>query len=373
MNDKEARELLIKYRAGKCTPEETVLVETWYLLISKLSPGRIDDATIALAKKNVWDNLAPERRKIRTRRILVNVMKAAAVIAIVFGLRELFIDKNDVAVKDKIDVAALLDTIPGGKKAILQLANGQQIDLGEAQNRILPAGSGLHVTQSDSGRIVYQQMNYQPGSAEVHILKTPKDGQYQLILSDGTRVYLNTGSSLTYPAHFASNERRVHLSGEGYFEVAENAKQPFIVTTKEQTVKVLGTHFNIRSYDTDTVRTTLVTGKVNVIQSSTLQNQLLKPGVQALLTSSGILLRRVDAASLTAWKNGRFVFNKTPIKDALIQISDWYHVKIDYDRIPETTLTGSIKRDMSFHDMLNSLESMGKIQLVYKDKMITTN
>ena len=239
------------------------------------------------------------------------------------------------------------DLSPGGTKAYLTLANGHRIALSDTTNGKIAIQSGVVITKTGDGQLVYQAapavnpgINTEPA---YNMIETPKGGQYRVVLPDGTQVWLNAASSLKYPARFAGNERKVELTGEGYFEVVHNSRQPFKVTTNGLVVEDLGTHFNINCYtDEPAALTTLLEGAVKVNGKTTLH-----PGEQAQLMVSGTLaVRTVDTDEAVAWKNGVFMFSNESLGSIMRKIGRWYNTDITFsnEQLKQVTFSGTISR-----------------------------
>ena len=195
----------------------------------------------------------------------------------------------------------------------------------------------------------------------INTVTTPKGGQYRLLLADGTRVWLNSASSLRYPSAFAGDTRTVELSGEAYFEVAKNIDHPFIVNSKDISVKVLGTHFDIMAYaDEDALNTTLIEGAVLVSQGS--QSRILAPGQQALVAGNNsiISVQAADTDKAIAWTTGFFKFNHTDLHTIMREIARWYDIDIVYETNDNTeTYGGRIRRDLNLSSLIKFLEANG--------------
>jgi len=204
-------------------------------------------------------------------------------------------------------------------------------------------------------------------------LETPKGGEYQLILPDGTHAWLNAASSIRYPQMFIGAERKVEITGEVYLQVAHNNKMPFVATARGTDVKVLGTGFDLMAYeDEGTVRTTLVDGAVRV--SANGQNQVLRPGEQAALDQSGRHMHtaKADLSQALAWKEGRFRFEDTKIAAIMRQIARWYNVDIEYQGpAPDNEFNGSIERTADVTAILETLEITGNVHFNIKGNKIT--
>jgi len=254
------------------------------------------------------------------------------------------------------------DLAPGGNKATLTLANGSKINLNDVKNGSLTAQPGSQIVK-EGGQLAYNAATNNSGSPQVsyNTLTTPKGGQYQLTLVDGTKVWLNAASSLKFPTAFSGSERIVELTGEGYFEVAHNSKQPFKVKTAGQVVQDIGTQFNVNSYsDEDAAATTLVEGSIKIHDAN--GQTLIKPGQQYLLKTDGRseLKNDVNIDEVTAWKSGMFQFNNADIKTIMRQIGRWYNVDVEYRGSgPVSTYHGRISRNSNASDVLKILELSG--------------
>ena len=262
---------------------------------------------------------------------------------------------------------------PGMTKAVLTLANGSKMLLAGTVKETLASQNGVLLEQ-DNGQLIYhgdKRQNGINGSPENSIM-TPRGGAYQLRLEDGTAVWLNSASSITYPVAFSGHERRVKISGEAYFEVAKNAKKPFIVEANGTEVKVLGTHFNVSAYEDDeAVKTTLVEGAVRVGKNG--QFALLKPDQQATVLhgTSRIHVKDIDAMEALAWKNGVFLFNNENIKVVMKVISRWYDIDVVYKGdVTNKTFGGTISRFENFEKLLKTLELTGAIQFKIEGRRV---
>ncbi len=252
------------------------------------------------------------------------------------------------------------DIAPGGNHAVLTLANGQKIVLDSASNGQLSSQPGTTVIKLDSGIISYAGGNTTV-STQYNTLETPKGGQYELILPDKTHVWLNAASRIKFPIQFAKEAREVEVLGEAYFEVTHNPKKPFLVNTSWQTIKVLGTRFNISAYAEDKMeKTTLLEGKVQVI-NTTGKTAVLVPGKQVANNSNALTITTPDdLAAVTAWKNGLISFSGVEVPLLLRQLSRWYDITIIYKgKVPEGTLSGDISRYTSLSNVIKILRMNG--------------
>ena len=280
-----------------------------------------------------------------------------------FKSRDTEQDTKTVATRSKSSIAIK----PGSKKATLTLPDGEVIDL-EAQNQgMLHVNSNANIRKVKSGQIVYQSgqpSDSDPGNRNklsFNDLKTPKGGEYQITLVDGTRVWLNSASSLRFPSAFSGGKRQVILSGEAYFEVAKNAAMPFVVSIGQTEIKVLGTHFNVSGYnDDDITTTTLLEGSVQLINGK--NKRILNPGQQAAVskTLGGIQISRGDIAQAMAWKNGYFRFDDQDIRGIMKQVSRWYDVEVEFKgkEMNNKQFGGTFYRSKGIAELLSHLEQL---------------
>lgn len=261
------------------------------------------------------------------------------------------------------------DIPPGGNKATLTLANGKQVILDSlSSTESFRQGSSL-VTNTD-GQLAYS-VEKNPIDVVFNTLTTPRGGQYQVTLSDGSKAWLNAESSIYFPTNFTGNERRVRITGEVYFEIEKNPDMPFKVDVGQMEIRVLGTHFNINAYDSgDIIKTTLLEGSVEVIrEKSTLR---LRPGQQAQVTSKGetSVVDNVNIDEVVAWKAGYFQFNSADIETVMRQITRWYDVEVLYEGKVTKLFGGSIPRDMSASNVFKALELTGGVHFEIDGKTI---
>jgi len=303
---------------------------------------------------------------------------AAAVIIMMLGTGAYFLfankGKRDEIVKTENNNSIKNDVAPGGNKAILQLADGSTIILDSAQNGTLSQQGNTKVLKLENGQLAY---NTSGTTTEVlyNTVSTPRGGQYQLTLADGSKVRLNAASSIRFPASFTGSERKVELVGEGYFEIAKNAVMPFKVDVAGKgEVEVLGTHFNINSYSNEpAINTTLIEGSVKVTGLISGKTVLLLPGQQAKLSSNGELSinRNADLASVMAWKNEKFVFQNADLKSIMRQLERWYDISVSYEgEIYTDEYVGIISRNVNISQILRMMEKISPVRFEIKGKNI---
>lgn len=253
------------------------------------------------------------------------------------------------------------DAVPGGNKAILTLANGTKIILNEISNGKIAKQGNTNVNKIQDGHLLYQLSgDSSKALPEYNTISTPKAGQYQVTLPDGSKIWLNSISSITFPTVFTGNERKVTITGEVYFEVAKNREKPFLVNTKGQTVQVLGTHFNINAYnDEDKIKTTLLEGSIKITANNS--SKVLVPGQQAEVANNRIrIIDNSNIEAAVAWKNGYFVFDNADLPTLMRQLSRWYDVNIIYNgNTGDHEFVGEIKRSSNLSNVLKILAVSG--------------
>jgi transmembrane sensor len=251
--------------------------------------------------------------------------------------------------------------VPGGNKAVLTLADGSKIVLDSTQQGVLTKQGDAQVVNSTTAVLAYDGGSSHGRETIYNTLSTPKGGQYQLLLSDGTKVWLNASSSISYPVTFQGKERNVSITGEAYFEVAKNAAMPFTVTVKDATVRVLGTHFNIMAYDDENMmNTTVLEGSVKVSKGP--QAKILAPGQQLKATPAGTLkVEEADVEEVMAWKNGFFQFKSADIEKIMRQVARWYDVDVvTYEgKIPTGHFSAILERKNNIAQVLKIMEGDG--------------
>jgi transmembrane sensor len=379
MNKEELKSLLEKFDAGHCTAEEVGMLESWYLQWRTDEEIDLADAEAEQRIDHIWSRLDEEPIVQKTPLRLWPRFAAAAVILITLSSGLFFYLHRGGSTPAMI---AKQDVPAGGNKAYLTLADGKRIVLNNAANGQLAKETGVAISKSAEGQLVYtlsDQSIARNAKPIYNKIETPKGGQYQIVLPDGTKVWLNSASSLRFPATFTNvKTREVELSGEAYFEVAHNKKLPFIVKTARQELSVLGTHFNLSSYaDEEVTKTTLLQGAVLIHRLGDIVNPVegkdfavLKPGQQATLRKT-IQTGPADIEMATAWKEGNFLFNALDLKSILRQLSRWYDVEVDYSHVPENRFfTGFISRSVNLSKVLEMLEKTGGMEFEIDHKTI---
>ena len=261
--------------------------------------------------------------------------------------------------KEKIS----FDILPGINKAVLTLSDGDKVLLENENPEIIDKKSGAIIKINKDGFLFYNNPTLIKTKTVYNTIETPRGGQYKILLPDGTRIWLNAGSTLKYPLNFEKHHRKVELSGEAYFEVSKNELRPFIVYSDNQSVQVLGTNFNISTYrDDSSSKTTLLEGSVKVTRSNSKNYKVIIPGQQSEISKNlkdSITIKQVDLDAVIGWKDGYFIFDDEPLESILTKISRWYDVEIQYsDLIPNRHLaySGTISKYSKVSKVLKKLE-----------------
>lgn len=260
--------------------------------------------------------------------------------------------------------------IPGSKKAILTLTGGEQIVLDTVSEKTLSLHLGTTV-KKERGKLLYindSSFIHGEGQPQQNTISTPRGSEFELMLPDGTHVWLNAGTSLTYPTRFGKDQRKVQLLGEAYFDVAKGKNQPFVVEAKGTQIKVLGTQFNVSAYQEEvSIKTTLVTGSLLV------KSEKLNPGQQAITfpRSESIKIHTVDIAEATAWRRGYFFFADEELTTVMNTLARWYNIEVTYSgNLQGKTFGGTISRYEDFHRLLKAIELTGSVHFQVKERRV---
>jgi len=381
MENQHEKELIDKYLAGLCTPQEKETIESWYLARAKERQdklGELEDADYAATEKEIWDAINRQTNP-KVKPLWPRLFVAASIFLFTGICAYFIINKQPRQQTQQVAQNQVHDLAPGGNKAILTLANGKQIVLTNAKNGLLANQGNIHIRKTNDGSVLYDARGGESNTATVayNTISTPRGGKYIITLADGTEATLDALSSIRFPTAFNGNSREVTITGQVYFEVAHNAAKPFRVTTKGQTVEVLGTHFNINAYDDNAViKTTLLQGSIRISRNG--ESALLKPGEQAQIKigeiNSKINVIQADTEEAVAWKNGFFQFDGSDTRSVMNELARWYDVEVQYEgTIPERSFSGKIYRNVNASQALKIL-SLAKVHFKIEDKkIIVTN
>src|SRR5690606_8372692 len=355
MDKHQIKELLRKYENGTCSELEKAQLETWYL--RQPIPDKLDLSASELDTElsKIWDSLEQEyqasHKEIRWKKLVI-----AASILFIFSVGFYYYIGDNIkktSVKREETIAA--DIEPGENKAIYTDSLGKQQVL---QDEVFVASTSLTNENSPCSDAGY------------NTIATPRGGQYEVVLADGTHVWLNAASSLKYSNAFNDVERTVELTGEAYFEVKHMPDKPFKVISQNQTVKVLGTHFNINSYKKEPdIKTTLLEGSVDVSNDRG-KLILLKQGEQSVNTANMISKRKVSVEEVLAWKSGFFHFENASLETVLNQLSLWYDVEVDIKKIPRRKFNGILPRHVKLSQIFMMMEKTSGLKFKVEERRI---
>ncbi len=306
----------------------------------------------------------------RNTRIIAAVSIAASLLFFVY-FKFFYTGFNPV-----IETDGYVQTIaPGSNKAVLVLADGSEHDLSSNPSSVIDA-DGAHIKNTGT-RLEYTTTNGQSSEIKYNTLRIPRGGEYFVVLADSTKVWLNSETTLRFPVQFAGDVRQVELSGEAFFEVSKQTGKPFIVKSDNQSVKVLGTQFNISSYtDNISTFTTLVEGKVEISLNDNPEIKLtLNPSEQCIRDNKGDVLqkKKVDVSPYVAWKDGRFVFQDQMLEDIMKTLSKWYDVEVAFVNEEDKKLrfTGNLARYADFSNILEKIERTNEVEFEITNNLIT--
>ena len=374
-------DLIEKYEKDLATTAEAEELDQWYDSFEQEDGyvAQMEEGERAVFGQRLFGQIDQQIEESLSRPILkfqpVFRWLVAAMILIAFGLYFYPGFREDGKVIYPSQYASKI--LPGGNKAILTLSDGSEISLTDAENGALTKQSGIKITKTADGQLVYDASASRSSSEASNTITTPRGGQYQVNLPDGTKVWLNAASSLKFPLTFTDQENRiVALSGEAYFEVAKNKHQPFkVITTvrpdqegREQIIEVLGTHFNVNAYpDEESIVTTLLEGSIR------LNNKLtLKPNQQSIFAYDHFHVVPADTEEAVAWKNGYFMFANEDLRSIMRKISRWYNLEIVYQgKTTDNTFIGTVSRFKEVSEVLNILELTKTVHFKIEGRKIT--
>jgi len=377
------KELIQKCLDGTSTPEEKKILDEWYYNFPPGETGFLSDETetaIGRRIKNRLDEYVLHETGRRRSRKLSGFAQAAIVLSLT-GIAALLLyyvvggrrDKEKT-VAETIVAAPVTDIVPGSNKAILTLGDGTNVVLDTTSNGQVSTQGNTRVIKLDNGQLKYMKdkQGQLSGKTIYNTISTPRGGQYQVVLSDGSKIWLNASSSLRFPTEFSEKAREVEVTGEAYCEIVHNASKPFRVKVKDMLVSVLGTRFDVMAYDDESaIKTTLLEGSLQV--SNAKVASVITPGQQAILHKNGSfqLLHDADIEEAVAWKNGKFVFNSADIHAIMRQVERWYDVDISFEREADLHFTGQLSRYVNVSELLRKLELTHEVHFRIEKGRIT--
>jgi transmembrane sensor len=399
------QQLLEKYINNQCTPQEA---EELFEFLQQDASGKVlleqlqnefnrtmqeNEHVPPEISKNIRNRLIDFIRQTKDepfyKRPFFRVAAAASIVAVLCGGSYFFFlhnPKRQPVTTTTNESLYKNDVAPGGNRAVLTLGDGSTIILDSAQNGSLAQQGNTTVMKLNNGQLVYNVGKSDSQEIIYNTLSTPRGGQYQITLADGTGVWLNAASSIKFPTKFIGNERKVAITGEVYFEASLSnsagggVKQPFIVNILPSTggagggrVEVLGTHFNINAYDDEAaMKVTLLEGSIKVLGIQKPVSSILKPGQQAQLNNERIqVVNGADLNEVMAWKNGQFYFDEADIKTVMRQVEKWYNVEVNYEADISYSFVAEISRDVNVSKLLHILELTDLVHFKIEGNKIT--
>lgn len=380
-NDPHIRDLFQKYLTGTITAQELDELLLYFDLkehsgeLKSLILNQFEKEIPAVISQERIDSIAERtdkllRRHIHSRTRPFSMYKriatvAAAVVIIAVGLLYKNWDRDEAS--NTHATGRMKEILPGTNRATLTIEGGESIQLSETQTILRNTGDTIGYGDGESIMV--------SDAIQWATLVTPRSGQYQIVLEDGTKVWLNAASKIKYPTKFTDKERRIYVSGEVYLEVAHlKDHKPFIVETEAQTIRVLGTKFNVEAYpDTDVQLTTLVEGSIQISSAKVNDVRILRPGQQARTDTLGsTTVLQVDTQDYIAWIDGFIALNSVNLCQVSRQLERWYDV--DFEPVPETLgkkkVFGSLKRDLPLKDVLHALESNYDVRFTINERRV---
>jgi ferric-dicitrate binding protein FerR (iron transport regulator) len=379
--------LIEKYLNGAISAEERLQLDQWYSSLAD------DEAALPVSSEDEKDiNERLQRRIFNTIALYRNHTRrffsrgwqlpviAASVILILVSIASYYYiytgKLQGAPLAQKGPSPAETGIVPGGNRALLTLADGSTIALDSASNGMLSRQGNVKVLKLDNGLLSYSgQGMKKSGNNETvfNTISTPRGGQYQVTLSDGTKVWLNAASSISFPVAFAAAERSVSVTGEAYFEVAHDRRRPFKVQINNSEIEVLGTHFNVNAYeDETTVKTTLLEGKIKQTTKDGAFQKTLLPGQQSDIYKNGEMSvsTNVDTGEAVAWMQGNFQFKSADLHAVLRQVSRWYDVDIEYKGNVDLHFTGQLPRSENASTLFENLALTGEVHFRIEGRKI---
>lgn len=368
MDINKADKLLRRYLEGTCTAEERQLVESWYdetLMLQKKDPDLSQERLVnTILRERLKDHMYNQKSKRTIYRL--HIWGAVAAVLLVFSAYYFYTVRTIESSSNEFALQATVEQDTKNDGVTLRLASGETIQLRSDQGIIIDTSSLVY---SDGSKIIPERIN--ADLSPIFELNTPSRGQYQIDLSDGSRVWLNASSSLKFPKEFKSSERLVELTGEAYFEISHDKTKPFKVITnfsleEGQVIEVLGTKFNVSAYKEDNaIKTTLLEGRVKVKIAAAEASQILKPKQQSIVRpeSTVIATKEINIDNVMAWKRGDFIFDDEDLESIMHKVSRWYNVEVSYEYKPKGLyFKGAISMSKDLPVVLQALEETGQVE-----------
>lgn len=379
MNKDDIEKLSDKITSGLATDEEILLYNRLCNSFESNNWEWVDNvhgtkaSLEASMKKTIWSKIKFRQKPASVISILRRYAAAAAVLLVFLSVYFIYNSNRKQPALTQIVTQQQRfknDVPPGTDKAILTLADGSTIVLDDEDNGTLSTQGSTKVLKFN-GKVSYQTLQKSSQEILYNTISTPRGGQYQVVLPDGSSVWLNAASSIRFPTVFQGNTRKVEVTGEAYFEITKDKLKPFIVSVNKSEIEVLGTHFNVMAYQEEAMlRTTLLEGSVKFVNGST--TKILMPGQQSQLKKDGVVAvaSSVNVDDVMAWKNGIFHFEGEDIGTVTRQLSRWYDVEVEYRKKVNDLFYAEMPRNTKLSDALKALELTGKVHFEIDGKKI---
>ncbi len=333
---------------------------------------KINDTNLTPDLHTIWQNIHTEIERNRQRRITRQLLRYAAIFLLPISIVLFLYLPNSMDHSETI----LAHTInSGNKKAVLITSDGESIPIDSLSRKLIVAKQGTTIAEIQNGVLQYLRQPV-PQTESINKIIVPRGGEYKVILSDGSSVWLNADSELEYPVHFTTGERRVKLKGEGYFEVTHDPTHPFVVQLDEIDIRVLGTSFNINGYkDNGNIVTTLVTGSINITDKLYRTEKRMKPNEQAIWNRHGISVSKVDVQPFISWTRGEFYFNQMKLSEIVANLQRWYDINCYFsnDELRELEFFGVMRRDLTANDIFRIIEKTSNVRFIIKNGTVYIN
>lgn len=378
---KYLQQLARKVLAGNASDEEKLFLEEYYNAFEKHpdSQNVISAEELQQLKQSILQKIYVQTADYplpttRSRLAVWRWAAAAAVLLAVAGTALLSRSNDPVDMLAVEPVQLPAEILPGGNKATLTLNDGSAVVLDEMQTGSSLQQGMIQVNKTKDGELVYRVVpsKLAPATVQYNTVSTPKGGQYQVRLPDGTNVWLNAASSIHFPTSFIQAQRAVTVTGEVYFEVAHLPKQPFVVTAGSTRVEVLGTHFNVMAYNNEpSIKTTLLEGSVKIMDAG--RTAVLKPGEQIQVNATRFSKAKdVDVEAELAWKNGLFYFREAGLETVMKQLERWYDISVTFQgAVPEKQFSGKVSRNVNLSELMEILGFFDDMECTIQGKTVT--
>ncbi len=365
--------LFLNGKLGECQKKE---LEEWLkdshnkIVFEKITSTKlILDKSVrydSYNKSSSWTNIS---KRISVKKKSLKWLAYASVIIIPIAFTILlwdYVAEMTISEKDQVIHA-------GGSNAVLYKADGQKIKLESSNNGFIDVAEGLKASNVE-GKLIYDASEYNSEKVVYNKIITPKGGEYQLVLPDGTHVWMNSCSFIKFPTKFTGKERKVFVGGELYFDVKKNKNKPFVVDVDARKIKVLGTEFNIKSYNEDSnIITTLVEGKVEVIDKYN-KSVMLNPGNLVNLNKEDEIMKieKADIEEVISWKEGRFIFSNRTLEEIMDDLARWYNIETFYynSEIRKERFSVDVEKYDNIDKVISLIETTGDVKFKIKGRAI---